>query len=69
MGTKNSKEVDATGQVNNNVIIDETVNVHNQQFLIILWIICIIKIVEFFSTLLRYYGKNIKRKYTNQSIV
>lgn len=67
MGSSKSKatKIDSAGQVNNNIVVEDTVNVHNEQFLIILWIICAIKIIEFIMHIARHYGKGLKKKYTN----
>lgn len=48
MGTTTSKEVDSTGPVNNNIILDttSTINMHSFEMVIMLAIICAIKILE-----------------------
>lgn len=71
MGGGSSKDlkIDSAGQVNTNIVVEDTVNVHNQQFLIILWIICAIKIIEIIMRLARNYGKGLKKKYSNTSAI
>lgn len=48
MGTTTSKEVDSTGPVNNNIILDttSTINMHSFEMVVMLAIICAIKILE-----------------------
>lgn len=71
MGSSKSKEmkVDSQGQVNTNIVIDDTVNVHNQELLIILYIICAIKLIEFVMNIARRYGKCMKKRYAPPAIV
>lgn len=69
MGGTTSKDtkIDSAGQVNTNIVVEDTVNVHNGQFLLILWIICAIKIIEFIMHIARHYGKGLKKKYANNA--
>lgn len=64
MGTTQSKEevkaVDTNGNVNNNVIIEETK--HNEIFILLL-IICIIKLIEVIVFLYKTHKKMLKKKY------
>lgn len=69
MGAKESKveehkTVDATGTVNNNVVLQPgTVDVYSQELVILGSIICLIKLIEVVSFLYYKHKKSIKRQY------
>lgn len=46
MGTSSSKEVDSNGAVNNNVIIEETMDQNANEITLLLAVICAIKVIE-----------------------
>lgn len=61
------KTVESSGEVNNNVVINEPEFQSSQlsQLLIISWIICAIKIMEFLLFVYKRHQKQIKKKYAN----
>lgn len=64
MGTTESKEVDSTGQVNNNVIINnESLRVHNEDLYLLLAIIAAIKVIEVIHLIYNLVRKVFKRRY------
>ncbi len=70
MGSQKSKEVkavDATGNVNNNFVIDESVPVENFELKILIYIICIVKILQFLFFVYKFQSKRLKRKYIRAS--
>lgn len=62
------KVVDTTGNVNNNVVIEQSVPIHNIELGTILYIICIIKIIELLYILFKAYNKVQKKKYVRRGI-
>ncbi len=70
MGSEESKEqktVDATGNVNNNVVIQESVPVHNFELKILIYVICVVKIVQFLFFIYKFQSKRLKRRYNRAS--
>ena len=69
MGTTESKDetktVDSNGNVNNNVVIQEQNSSNSFEMKILLYIVCIIKIIELLIFIYKFHRKNLKRKYTN----
>lgn len=63
-----TKEIDATGNVNNNLIIDQSVPIHNEHLTVLLYIITTIKVIEFFYILFKAYNKRQKKKYVQRSL-
>lgn len=61
------KTVESTGQVNNNVIVEDSVTIHNTEIIILLYVIAIVKVFEFVVYLYSTHTKRMKRKYQNQS--
>lgn len=71
MGSASSKDpstIDTTGNINNNVIISDTVNVHSDHMATALYIIAGIKIIELLYLCFRIYNKNNKKKYIQQGL-
>lgn len=68
MGGKESKEetktVDTTGNVNNNVVIQEPVPVAMEEVIILLAIITAIKIIELVIYFYKVHTRNVKKKYS-----
>lgn len=60
-----TKTVDSTGTVNNNVVVTEPVPIENRQILILIWVICILRVAEFLWMLYREHHKGLKKKYSN----
>lgn len=61
-----NKVVDATGNVNNNVVIQDTVAIHNVEIIGLLYIIAGIKLIEFIYFIYRQHNRSIKKKYNNE---
>lgn len=70
MGGKSSveehKDVDTSGQVNNNIILKEAVDIKNGAMLTCLYIICGLKIIEFILYLYTNHVKHIKKRERQQ---
>lgn len=60
------KTIDTNGNVNNNVVVEESVNIYSFEIIALLTIICIIKIIELACYLYVRHEKKIKRKYAGQ---
>lgn len=58
------KTVDSTGEVNNNVVVQETVDVYSSEMVILLSILCILKIIELGCYLYTTHNRNLKKKYS-----
>lgn len=71
MGTGGSKAVtekkaiDASGAVNNNIVIEDPVHIRSPMIMVLLWIICVIKLIELALFVYREHKKAIKKKYAN----
>lgn len=69
--SKADKSVENQGQVQNNVVIDESgmgqANYQSAIFIMV-GIICFIKIAEFVYFVYRTHFRNIKKKYTNNAV-
>lgn len=67
MGITESKEetkaVDSNGNVNNNIVIQDPVPVHNKDIIVVLYLICAIKIVELIIFLYKFHSNRLKKKY------
>lgn len=70
MGTSESKHeektVDATGNVNNNVVIGGPVDVYSLDIVILLGIICFLKITEFIYFIYTKHYRNMKKRINQQ---
>lgn len=71
MGSSESKSeektVDATGNVNNNVVIGGRVDIYSLDIIILLGIICILKIIEFVYFIYNKHYKKMKKRFNVQS--
>lgn len=69
MGGSESKEeiktVDTNGNVNNNIVIQDPVSIHNQELMILMYIVCTIKIIEFTYVMYKEFLKKLKKRYVN----
>lgn len=66
--TKETKQnAQSTGQVNNNIVVEDTVQVTNDHIVILLSIIVLIKCFEVFYTLYRAHRRSIKKRYIGKS--
>lgn len=63
-----SKTVDSSGTVNNNVVLNDPVPIMNNEIVILLWTICVIKVLELLLYVYREHYKNIKKRYANQPV-
>lgn len=61
-------KLETSGEINNNVIIQDTVTVHNNEIIILLYIIAILKMAEFIIYIYNQYMKTIKKKYEARGI-
>lgn len=63
------KTVESSGEVNNNVVINEPFHQSSEymQLLVVSWIICGIKIIEFLLFIYNRHQKQLKKKYTTNS--
>lgn len=59
------KTVDSTGAINNNLVLSTPVPIHYKQMEILIWIICIIKVLEFCVCIYKVHSKMLKKKYSN----
>lgn len=65
-GSSEEQTLESTGEVNNNVIVGNAVNIENDEIVTLLKIICILKVVEFGYICLRSYQRHVKKKYAQQ---
>jgi hypothetical protein len=56
------------GQITNNVVIDDTVDVHNFEIILMLFIITILKIIEFACFTYKTHKNSLKKKYMKNKI-
>jgi hypothetical protein len=68
MGKSNSKNVEqktieSDGQVNNNFVIQDRVDVYSQELVILLGIIALIKILEFGYFIYSQHNRSLKKKF------
>lgn len=61
------KTVDAAGAINNNLVFENPVPIHHRTLEILIWIICIVKIIELLLCVYKVHHKNMKKKYTNNA--
>lgn len=63
------KTIDSSGEVNNNVVINEPDAQSSQlfQLVVISWTICVIKIIEFLLFVYNRHQKQLKKKYNNKA--
>jgi hypothetical protein len=66
-GSSEENDIDNKGSVNSNITITETVPIHNDHLITLLYIIAIIKCLEFFYILFKSYNKMNKKKYLNRA--
>lgn len=61
------KAVDTAGAVNNNLVFNQPVPIHHRTLEILIWIICIVKIVELLICIYKTHQKWKKKKYTGNA--
>lgn len=59
-----TKSVEASGQVNNSMVLNNTQESYGVAYLVLLSILCGIKIIEFLIFLYVKYNSALKKKYT-----
>lgn len=62
-----TKTVDSTGTLNNNLVIENSVPVHNSEINILLYILVAIQIINLLLIIYREHQKNLKKKYLKQN--
>lgn len=62
-GSSEEQTLESNGEVNNNVIIDNPVNIENDMMVTLLAVICFIKIVELVYIAMKSYHRSMKKKY------
>lgn len=63
---KIQKTVEATGQVNNNIILEDSVTIHNTEIIILLYVIAVVKVCEFIVFLYNTHTKRLKRRFNQK---
>lgn len=62
--TANKQAANTTGAVNNNIVIDESVAVHNNYIVILLFIIAGVKVIELIMNIYYAHRRNLRKRYT-----
>lgn len=68
MGTSESKEIDSTGQVSNNVWIEETIDQNSNEIALLLAVICLLKAIEFIVFIYRIIYRRGKKGVTGNPV-
>jgi hypothetical protein len=66
--TEETKTVENDGQVTNNVIVNDTVSVHNSEIIIMLLIITSIKLIEFIYFVYNSHNKRLRKKFIKSKL-
>lgn len=61
------KSVDTAGAVNNNLVFNEPVPIYHRTLEILLWIICVVKVIELLLGIYKTHQKWMKKKYSNNA--
>jgi hypothetical protein len=56
-----SKKIENEGQINNSVVVEESVEIYNFEIILMLLIIVILKIIEFLFFIYRTHDKRMKK--------
>lgn len=62
---ENTKAIDQTSTVNNNVSVNGEVDVYSIEIVVLLGIICALKIIEFIYFIYQRHYRNVKKRWTN----
>lgn len=62
-GSDEENNIESTGTVNNNVIIDGQVDVSSKEIILLLGIICLLKIIEFVYFVYKRHYQGIKKRF------
>lgn len=70
MGSSESKKQDQTsnGAINNNLIIEDTVNVHSTQVVSLLYAIVVLMIINLLLQVFKEYKKSQKKRYMRRAV-
>jgi hypothetical protein len=63
-----NKIVENDGQVTNNVIIQDTINVYSFEIIIMLLIVTVLRVIEFVCIIYSNHTRNLKRKFMKSSV-
>ncbi len=63
-----SKTVETNGQITNNVVIDDTVNIHNLEIIIMLFIITVLKLIEFVCVIYNTHRRKLKKRFMKSNL-
>lgn len=63
-----NKIVENDGQVTNNVIIQDTINVYSFEIIIMLLIITVLRVIEFVCIIYSNHTRNLKKKFMKSSV-
>lgn len=66
-GSSEEQTIDNTGEVNNNVIVSNPVDIRSEEVVTLLSIICALKMLEFAYICFKAYQRHLKKKYQQQS--
>lgn len=67
MGAEESKQIDTSGNVNNNVILEGPIDVNHDKITILLSIMLIIQIISFGMKIFSTFRHSVKKRYVNQA--
>lgn len=67
-GSSEENDIDTKGAITNNVSIADTVQVHNDHVVWILYLIAVIKCIEILYILFKAHNKNSKKKYIKRGM-
>lgn len=62
-----TKTVDTSGAVNNNLVLNQPVPIHYKTLEILIWIICVIKVIELCICAYKIHQRCLKKKYASNS--
>lgn len=62
-GSSEEQTLESTGEVNNNVIVGNSVDVKSDEIVTLLTIIAVVKVVELLYIGVRSYQRHLKKKY------
>lgn len=62
-GSSEEQIVESTGEVNNNVIVSNPVNIESKEMVTLLGIICLVKVVELAYICFKAYQRSLKKRY------
>lgn len=63
-GSQTKQAATSSGAVNNNIVIDESVPIHNDYIVILLCIIAVVKVIELFMNIYYAHRRNLRKRYS-----